>query len=290
MRRVIIEDALDPPYLERFHHGRFLRQQLAEGSFDLAVEIVLRLIPDLDFDRAAVDELHFFHARQLDLRQLVHLQCRYAAVRQTQRQRMVGFAVQREKRFGAEPGLAQNSDVIQVEADDRQRGVNEARQQHAAALAGPHHTVGGIHDFQQVQIGENVERIMAWPPRRDVERFGRAVQVVDLGIPGFLHLLTHGGSQPIRTDEHGPRCNAKPPLQRPLGQPEQRAGVARQALGLEGIEPRPDFFDGVGYGKPQHLVGFLRGEAYAGRGYEMTLRFHEEGAAKRPLDALCQGQ
>src|SRR5207302_6274138 len=72
--------------------------------------------------------------------------------------------------------------------------------------------------------------------------------------------------------------------------PEQRAGVACQALGLEGIEPRPDFLDGVGYGKPQHLVGFLRGETYAGRGYEMTLRFHEESAAKRPLDALGQGQ
>ena len=54
---------------------------------------------------------------------------------------------------------------MQVEADDWQCGMNEAGQQHTSALARLHHVVGGIHDFQQIQIGEDVEFVVARRPR-----------------------------------------------------------------------------------------------------------------------------
>ena len=63
MRDLIIEDARDPSYLDCFHRGPFLRQQPAEGRVDVGIEVMRRLVADLDIDRAALNELYLFDPR-----------------------------------------------------------------------------------------------------------------------------------------------------------------------------------------------------------------------------------
>ena len=143
---------------------------------------------------------------------------------------------------------------------------------------------------QQVQIGEDLVLAAPRALRRHVERLGASVEVVDLGIPGALHLRAHGGRQPFPADEHAAWRNAQPALQRPLGEPAEGAGIALQALRLKRVQTCLDFLDGVEYRHPQHLVGRPRGEADVGRAREMTCLVHEERRAQRPLDAMRRRQ